>query len=250
MDSDEDPSSLLALLEGSDYRGLHRRFSSFLKPFQPFLSSSATSKSTKKDKKIRDLCSKYLPFLNSVIKILSKQCSQPPKSTADRDAMAGELFSIYRLYIDCMSCVAPALVLKPYSDILWRVSYLRRLCEWGRYRETEEEGLAVLSELRSRIGGDAAKLLPEPQGDFENPELAADVVHVVSRMARCAYGKESFLEEDYLRVLALLDQVRPWLRCAKLFSNVILLNFALRAFQLIDYMQILRLRYPNLTFWC
>lgn len=108
----------------------------------------------------------------------------------------------------------------------------------------------MLSELRSRIGGDAAKLLPEPQGDFENPELAADVVHVVSRMARCAYGKESFLEEDYLRVLALLDQVRPWLRCAKLFSNVILLNFALRAFQLIDYMQILRLRYPNLTFWC
>ncbi|KAH7656747.1 Peptidase C50 separase protein [Dioscorea alata] len=214
MDSDEDPSSLLALLEGSDYRGLHRRFSSFLKPFHPFLSSSATSKSTKKDKKIRDLCSKYLPFLNSLIKILSKQCSQPPKSTADRDAMVEELFSIYRLYIDCMSCVAPALVLKPYSDILWRVSYLRRLCDWCRYRETEEEGLAVLSELRSRIGGDAAKLLPEPQGEFENPELAADVAHVVSRMARCAYGKESFLEEDYQRVLALLDQVRPWLRLA------------------------------------
>ncbi|KAM0953179.1 putative separase [Dioscorea sansibarensis] len=211
MDSDEDPSYLLALLEGSDYRGLHRRFSSFLKPFHSFLSSTATSKSTRKDKKIRDLCSKYLPFLNSLIKILSKQCSQPPKSTADRDAMAAELFSVYRLYIDCMSCVAPALVLKPYSDILWRVSYLRRLCEWGRYRETEEEGLAVLSELRSRIGGDAAKLLPEPQGDFENPELAADVVHVVSRMARCAYGKESFHEADYRRVLTLLDQVRPWI---------------------------------------
>ncbi|KAJ0987621.1 hypothetical protein J5N97_005977 [Dioscorea zingiberensis] len=214
MESDEEPSSLLALLEGSDYRGLHCRVSSFLKPFHHFLSSANGSKSTKKDKKIRDLCTKFLPFLNSLIKILSKHCSQPPKSIPDREAMAAELFPIYRLYIDCMNCVAPALVLKPYSDLLWRVSYIRRLCEWDRYREAEEEGLAVLSELRSRIGGDAAKLLPEPLGDFQNPELAADVIHVVRWLAKCVYSRESFLEEDYQRVLALVDQVQPWLRVA------------------------------------
>lgn len=93
-----------------------------------------------------------------------------------------------------MRCIAPFLILKPYSDLQEKIGFVHRLGEWGQYGEAEEAGFGVLDELQSRLlrgGKDGRRMAgdTEPSVDHQDSEFASDIVILVCRMVRCVHGK-------------------------------------------------------------
>ncbi|XP_010245919.1 PREDICTED: separase isoform X3 [Nelumbo nucifera] len=246
MDSSTE-SSLIAALENSDYRGIHRRFSDYLKPFADFivLNEDADSKKPKKTQKskkktepdwtqIRPLAKKFLPFLNRSLSLLPKRLSESPKpGCGEEDERAQELFDTYKLCLDCLSCLSSQLSCKPYSMHCQRIRLVHCFEAWGRFGEAECEVRVILESLRSislaPSGSKPAKgkknedgLLPDMTKENADPDLALLLVEVVATLVKCTFMSKSKDGGAYRSVLSLLDQLGPWFRVldAKVFERL------------------------------
>lgn len=232
--------SLITRLENSDYRGLYQAFLDYLQPFSDFISldyhtvSTKQSKNIKKNVKngkkikknnvldpklIRPLAKGFLSFISRALKILPSRFSQPPKLGGDEkeEEVTLELFDIYRLCLNCLSCISSCLDCKPFSIHFQRIRLVHCLETRGRYEEAELEGFFILESLMSssfekgkRVEG---RLIPDLKTEIEDPELACLILEIVQSLAKCAFKGQSRNEAIFRRVLTLVEQVRPWLRC-------------------------------------
>ncbi|XP_058089660.1 separase [Magnolia sinica] len=221
-------SSLIETLETSYYVGLYDRFSSFLGPFSDLISMGPTipqNKTKKKKKKeidptrIRALAKQFLPFISRILKLIPDRAN-----SIEGDENALELFKIYRLALDCLSCISSCIAGIPYTVHMQRARFVRCLEGRGRYDEAENEGFLLLESLRMVVPGNSALKAPKgrkaevcflpdpPMAENADQELAALVLDVVLSIVKCVSKGGSKDGGPYLRVLDLVRQAAPWLR--------------------------------------
>ncbi|KAL0912981.1 hypothetical protein M5K25_016406 [Dendrobium thyrsiflorum] len=234
-----DAASLLeSLVASRDVGGLYLRFASFFRPFEDFVflddyNPSAVSKKTRRKRKpkelptkekIRPIARQFHQFLCNALKLLPNLLKKSPCNGAvDDDVMqeekATELLGIYRLTIHCFLCIAPCLTGQPYSVHLQWGQLVRRLEIWNRYSDAEEEGFALLESLRTLLGTPPSHLkstmffLPDPSvvGSAEaDPQLVCLVSDVVIVLTYCFFKSQSRDVGAFKRILALAEQVQPW----------------------------------------
>ncbi|XP_078151453.1 separase-like isoform X2 [Carex rostrata] len=206
-------SSLLASLQpGADHRGLYARFTSYLSPFIDSHSSA------------RPLAKKFLSFLCEALNLL-RTLLRERDLIEERD---NEYLDIYVLVLDCLGCLLPVLEGKPYMFHLQRAQFVRCLINIEKYEKAEAEALLLLEDLISALspvgkvsgskkgkgkGAEPQILFPDPEivgtDDSEITTLALDII---ISLCKCAVKCKSKIPEPYLRILALVEQVQPWIR--------------------------------------
>ncbi|OVA03751.1 Peptidase C50 [Macleaya cordata] len=237
MASTVELSLITRLEDNSDYKGLHQAFSDYLQSFSDFITLDDNPNSTKQSmnikkknsktakknnvsdpKLIRSLAKQFLPFISRALKILPKRLSEPPKPGGgeEEEEIALELFSVYRLCLNCLSCISSCLDGKPFSIHFQRIRMVHCFEVWGRYGEAESEGFLILESLRSisLVKGKKVeeRFIPDLGTENEDPELACLIMEIVVSLVKCAYKSQSKKEATFRRVLTLMDQVRTWLR--------------------------------------
>jgi separase len=236
---DATASSLLASLQqGADYRGLYSRFSSYLQPFSDlvaldFRDPSIKKKPTPRRKTsqssaiVRPLAKRFLSFICKALSLLPTLVRET--SNGDRiEERDNELLGIYALILDCLGCLLPVLDGEPYMLHLHRGVFLRRLVATGKYEKAEFEAVVLLEDLVSALVPDGKVsgsrkgkgtvaepqiLLPDPQVvDGDHTGITTLVIDIIASLCDCAFNSKSKRPEAYMRILALVEQVQPWIR--------------------------------------
>ena len=91
---------------------------------------------------------------------------------------------------------------------------------WSRYRDAQDEGFSTLESLGGiEIGGKGSKAVkkgkyvPGLGKECVDSDFALLVVEIVVTLVKCVAMSQSKEEEDYRRVMVLVDEVTPWFRC-------------------------------------
>ncbi|GMP39198.1 hypothetical protein CsSME_00010132 [Camellia sinensis var. sinensis] len=229
MDFDAE-SSLISKLQSSDLHQLHHLFSDYLRPFTDLTTTTTTTTTKPKRSKkpsnaaaedhqssLRSLAKKFLSFLNRSLSLIPKRLSETPKLDPQ---FALELFTTYKLCLNCLQLISSQLSCKPYSVHIQRVRLIHCFEAWGRYGDAEIEGFSVLESLWGiEIGGTGSKLVkkkfqyvPDLGNESVDHEFAFLVVEIVVTLVKCVSMKQGKEEGHYRRVLTLVDEVSPWFR--------------------------------------
>ncbi|KAI3912246.1 hypothetical protein MKW98_012057 [Papaver atlanticum] len=230
--------TLITRLETSDYKNLYQSVLDYLLPFSDFISLDEEhhAKDIKKSQKnntkkinndstdpllIRPLAKQFLSFLSRALKILPNQLSVKSNGGGvDKDKeLAVEFFDIYRLCLNCLSCVSSCLEGKPFSIQFQRMRLVRCLEVWERYEEAQFEGFYILECLRGSSSGVVKgkkieeRFIPDlGSNEKGDPELANLILEVDVSLVKCAYLSQSKNQTVFQRVLAVVDQAAPWYR--------------------------------------
>ncbi|KAI3841547.1 hypothetical protein MKX03_023861 [Papaver bracteatum] len=230
--------TLITRLETSDYKNLYQSVLDYLQPFSDFISLDEEhhAKDIKKSQKnntekinndstdpllIRPLAKQFLSFLSRALKILPNQLSVKSNGGGvDKDKeLALEFFDIYRLCLNCLSCVSSCLEGKPFSIQFQRMRLVRCLEVWERYEEAQFEGFYILECLRGSSSGVVEgkkieeRFIPDlGSNEKGDPELANLILELVVSLVKCAYLSQSKNQTVFQRVLAVVDQAAPWYR--------------------------------------
>ncbi|XP_057494488.1 LOW QUALITY PROTEIN: separase-like [Actinidia eriantha] len=227
MDSDVE-SSLINKLQSSDLHQIYQLFFDYLHPFTDLIPLTTAPKSKKSKKPsstaeednhrstIRSLAKKFLPFLNRSLSLIPKRLSETPNF----DEQIGlQLFRTYKLCLNCLECVSSQLSCKPYSVQIQRVRLIHCFEAWGRYRDAQDEGFSTLESFQGiEIGGKGlkavrkGKYVPGLGKESVDSDFALLVVEIVVTLVKCVAMSQSKEEEDYRRVMVLVDEVTPWFR--------------------------------------
>ncbi|KAK8469090.1 hypothetical protein PHAVU_006G212401 [Phaseolus vulgaris] len=205
MDSPSE-SSLIAKLQSSDSPGIYALVSDYLRPLADL---KPTKKSNSDQTLIRSLVKRFLSFINTSLSMLPKRL--PEVSKSNDAVLLLELLRVYRLCLDCLDTIAPQLVPKPFSVEFQRLRLMHCLESCALFAEAEVEGLRLLEKLRpaKRKG----KLLPEiDKGGGGGKELCSLVVDIAVSLVRCASAGLAKEDDDFKKVLQLVEEVTPWLR--------------------------------------
>ncbi|XP_040943419.1 separase isoform X2 [Gossypium hirsutum] len=208
-------SSLLSDLQTSDdSKGIHSLVSDYLHP----ISTLANSKKKKPDQAaVRSLAKQFLSFLSKSFPIIYKRIYiQNPNQ--QQHASLSYFFETYRLCITCLEFVSSQLAGGAHLVQIQRLKLVYCLQSWGRYDEAESEALRVLERLRGEVKS-KGKFVPGIDiagGDSKFGSIVVEAVASVVKSVAMGHCKDS---GKYERVLALLEQVRPW--CRALEADVV-----------------------------
>ncbi|KAK1417650.1 hypothetical protein QVD17_26781 [Tagetes erecta] len=207
-------SSLLSKLESSsDLSGIHQLFISYLQPFSPVLKSQSNKPSKTDTTTLRSLAKKFLSFLNKSLCLIPKRLNETPKIDA---TYASQLFETYKLCLNCLDAVSSQLSCKPHSLQIQRVRLIHCYANWGRYEEAEAEGVSVLGFVGNLSGKRNENLsrcvVPELSKENSDKDIVLLVLEVVVLLVKCVANVQSKEEEDYHRVLSMVNGIQPWLR--------------------------------------
>ncbi|KAF3435151.1 hypothetical protein FNV43_RR22238 [Rhamnella rubrinervis] len=214
-------TSLLSKLQTSDSEGIFSVFSQYLRPFSDLNNLKITKRSTKaktdRQSSIRSLAKTFLPFINRALSILPKRLSDPSKLGGGSEQLALELFDVYWLCLDCLGSLASELSCKPYSVHVQKVRLLHCLEAWGRYKEAEAEGYRILEDFKTiDAGGKSVKcegrFLPDLEKWRADKEFVCLVLEIVVTLVKCVSMGRSMNDDDYRKVLLLVEEVRSWFR--------------------------------------
>ncbi|CAN1228737.1 ESP1 [Linum grandiflorum] len=216
--------SLISILQSSTSPPIFSPFSDYLHPFADFRTSN--SRARKKDQTvIRPLAKQFAPFLNRCLTVLGKRFStlKPeappplPEGKAPPDYVL-ELFRTFRLCVDCVEVVSSQLASKPYSVYLQSYKLLCCMLGWGMYEEVQDVAFGVLERLRDldfgaeKNGSKAGKFLPAVVKGGDDAVFARLVVEVVIVVVKCLALGRSAVDDDYRKVMTLVEEVKPWFR--------------------------------------
>ncbi|KAI3774516.1 hypothetical protein L1987_49074 [Smallanthus sonchifolius] len=207
-------SSLLSKLESSsDLSGIHQLYFSYLQPFSPVLKKQS-NKSPKIDTTtLRSLAKKFLSFINKSLSLLPKRLNETPKIDS---SYASELFDTYKLCFNCLDSISSQLACKPHSLQIQRLWLIRCYVNWGRYEEAQLEGVSVLGFIENlsgkRNGNLSGRIVPELRKENDDKDIAMLILDVVVWLVKCVANAQSKEEEDYYRVLSMVNETQPWLR--------------------------------------
>nr|KJB11857.1 hypothetical protein B456_002G207900 [Gossypium raimondii] len=209
-------SSLLSDLQTSDdSKGIHSLVSDYLHP----ISTLANSKKKKPDQAaVRSLAKQFLSFLSKSFPIIYKRIYiQNPNQ--QQHASLSYFFETYRLCITCLEFVSSQLAGGAHLVQIQRLKLVYCLQSWGRYDEAESEALRVLERLRGEVKS-KGKFVPGIDiagGDSKFGSIVVEAVASVVKSVAMGHCKDS---GKYERVLALLEQVRPWCSDPSIASDV------------------------------
>ncbi|XP_078168632.1 separase isoform X1 [Carex rostrata] len=212
---DATASSLLASLQqGADHHGLHSRFSSYLRPF----SDSKSSKSA------RSLAKRFLSFICKALNLLPALLRET-SNVEERDT---ELLEIFELVLECLGYLLPVLEGEPYVLHLHRGVFVRCLVTTGKYEKAEAEAVMLLEDLISALapvrkvsrskngkgkGAEQQILFPDPKiVGTDDSRITTLIIDITISLCNCAFNCKSKRPGAYLRILALVEQVQPWIR--------------------------------------
>ncbi|KAK7302457.1 hypothetical protein RJT34_13347 [Clitoria ternatea] len=202
-------SSLISKLQSSsDCSGIYTLVSDYLRPLAD-LNPSKCDQTL-----VRSLAKRFLPFINTSLSILPKRL--PEVSKSNHSTSLPDLLRVYRLCLHCLDAVASQLASKSFPVEFQRLRLIHCLEASGLFHEAEAEGLGVLEKLRrSKRKG---KLLPEiDKGGGDSKELCSLLVEIVVSLVRCVAMGAAKEDDQFRKVLQLIEEVNPWLR--KLDSN-------------------------------
>ncbi|KAL8218762.1 hypothetical protein R6Q57_022135 [Mikania cordata] len=207
-------SSLISKLESSsDLSGIHQFFISYLQPFTPVLKKQSNKLSKNDVTALRSLAKKFLSFLNKSLSLIPKRLNETPKIDSSH---ASELFDTYKLCLNCLDAISSQLACKPYSLQIQRVRLIHCYVNWGRYEEAQSEGVSVLCFIGNlsgkRNGNLIGRIVPELNKEIDGQDIALLILEVVVSLVKCVANVQSKHEEDYRRVLSMVDEIQPWLR--------------------------------------
>ncbi|KAL8258316.1 hypothetical protein R6Q59_030357 [Mikania micrantha] len=207
-------SSLISKLESSsDLSGIHQFFISYLQPFSPVLKKQSNKLSKNDVTALRSLAKKFLSFLNKSLSLIPKRLNETPKIDSSH---ASELFDTYKLCLNCLDAISSQLACKPYSLQIQRVRLIHCYVNWGRYEEAQSEGVSVLGFIGNlsgkRNGNLIGRIVPELNKEIDGKDIALLILEVVVSLVKCVANVQSKHEEDYRRVLSMVDEIQPWLR--------------------------------------
>ncbi|KAL8258352.1 hypothetical protein R6Q59_030393 [Mikania micrantha] len=207
-------SSLISKLESSsDLSGIHQFFISYLQPFSPVLKKQSNKLSKNDVTALRSLAKKFLSFLNKSLSLIPKRLNETPKIDSSH---ASELFDTYKLCLNCLDAISSQLACKPYSLQIQRVRLVHCYVNWGRYEEAQSEGVSVLGFIGNlsgkRNGNLIGRIVPELNKEIDGKDIALLILEVVVSLVKCVANVQSKHEEDYRRVLSMVDEIQPWLR--------------------------------------
>ncbi|XP_057465962.1 LOW QUALITY PROTEIN: separase-like [Actinidia eriantha] len=227
MDSDAE-YSLINKLQSSDIHQIYQLFFDYLHPFTDLIPLTTATKPKKSKKSsntaeedshrstVRSLAKKFLPFLNRSLSLIPKRLSETPNFD---EKIGFQLFRTYQLCLNCLECVSSQLSCKPYSVQIQRVRLIHCFEAWSRYRDAQDEGFSTLESLGGiEIGGKGSKAVkkgkyvPGLGKECVDSDFALLVVEIVVTLVKCVAMRQSKEEEDYRRVMVLVDEVTPWFR--------------------------------------
>ncbi|KAL4588484.1 hypothetical protein LXL04_001375 [Taraxacum kok-saghyz] len=214
-------SSLLSKLQSSsDLSSIHHLFSVYLRPFSDIINKpNKQSKSSKTNEEtsttIRSLAKKFLSFLSKALSYIPKRLNETPKIDP---CYASELFEAYKLCLNCVESLLSVMTCKPHYVQVQRIRLIRCYEYWGRYEDAQKEGFLVLefigklSDKRSvKLNG---RVIPELGKDNCDKDIATLILEVAVTFVKCVSNGRSKDEEDYRRLLSIVDEIQPWLRVA------------------------------------
>ncbi|GMI95423.1 EXTRA SPINDLE POLES, RADIALLY SWOLLEN 4, homolog of separase, HOMOLOGY OF SEPARASE 1 [Hibiscus trionum] len=207
-------TSILSDLQTSADSKIHSLVSDYLRP----ISTLANSKKKKLDEAaVRSLAKQFLSFLSKSFPIIYKRIYiQNP--TEQQQASLSDFFETYRLCITCLEFVSSQLAGGAHLVQIQRLKLVYCLQSWGRYDEGENEAIKVLERLKGEAKS-KGKIVPGVDvagGDLKFGSIVVEAVASVVKNVAMGHSKDS---GKYERVLALVEQVRPW--CRTLESDVV-----------------------------
>ncbi|WCJ18437.1 hypothetical protein M5689_000788 [Euphorbia peplus] len=170
----------------------------------------------------RSLAKQFLSFLNRSLSVIPKRLSDLSKShsrgTKRTPVLAVQLFDTFRLCLECLELVASELSCETYAMSMQRLRLIYCLETWGLYEDALNEGFGVLERVRDLHHGDkkrtgkknlGGEFLPGPVkiGDNEFAKFVVEVVVAIVKSVALGQSKEGGV---YSRVLALVEEVKPW----------------------------------------
>ncbi|KAE8698781.1 putative Kinetochore protein ndc80 [Hibiscus syriacus] len=208
-------SSILSDLQtAGDSKIIHSLVSDYLRP----ISALANSKKKKPDEAaIRSLAKQFLSFISKSFPIIYKRIYiQNP--TEQQKASLSDFFETYRLCITCLEFVSSQIAGGAHLVQIQRLKLVYCLHSWGRYDDGESEALRVLERLRgeAKSKGEIVPGIDVAGGDSKFGSIVVEAVASVVKNVAMGHSKDS---GKYERVLALVEQVRPW--CRALDSDVV-----------------------------
>lgn len=251
MASAEESSSIIERLDlnYSDYRGFYNQVSFFLEPFaalvpmdsyQPAMdgkNENSGKRNTQKKKKVkktvneaelRPLAKKYLSFLVETNKLLPSVIQKCRKEREEEDENVTELLCVYKLVLDCLQCIMPCLAGKFYKIHLFRSKLVCCLEACGKYDDAETMALSLLESLAPLVNSEATVVktvgkrkvnksssvfLPVFIGDADHDhEVVFLFVEIIKQIIRCAYKRKVRNTNSYSQVIAMVEELQPWLK--------------------------------------
>ncbi|CAI9287139.1 unnamed protein product [Lactuca saligna] len=212
-------ASLLSKLQSSsDLSSIHQLFSLYLHPFsaiinKPNKQSKSSKTNTETSTIIRSLAKKFLSFLSKSLSLIPKRLNETPKIDS---CYASELFEAYKLCLRCLESVSSELSCKPHSVQIQRVRLIHCYENWGRYEDAQNEGFSVFEFIGKLSDKGSVKLkrgvIPELRNENCDKEVAMLILEVAVTLIKCVSNGRSKDEEDYRRLLSMVDEIQPWLR--------------------------------------
>ncbi|CAI0439202.1 unnamed protein product [Linum tenue] len=227
-------STLISILETSTSPPIYSTVSDYLQPFAELRNLKSSSGARKPQAKpdsefkslVRSIAKRFAPFLNQCLRVLPRRLSKPSKASGGGASeeegkppdFVLELFDTYKLCLDCYELLSSELVGKPYDIYLQTARLLHCLVGWGQYVEARDLGFGVLERLRAldlgprKKGIKAGKFLPVIGQGGDDEMFAKLVVEVVTLIVKCLALGRSAVDEDYRKVMTLVEEVKPWFR--------------------------------------
>ncbi|XVF00736.1 hypothetical protein REPUB_Repub04eG0027100 [Reevesia pubescens] len=203
-------SSLLADLQTSDDSNrLHVLVSDYLRPISALANSKRTSKKSDQTT-VRSLAKQFLSFISKSFPIIYNRLYIQNPSEQQQTSLS-PLFDTYRLCLTCLEFISSQLDCGPHSVQIKRLKLIYCLQAWGRYDEGETEAFRVFERLRGRTDLEG-KFLPRIDVGGGDSKFGSIVVEAVASVVKTMAKWQSKDCGKYERVLALLEQVRPWYR--------------------------------------
>ncbi|KAE8690720.1 separase-like isoform X2 [Hibiscus syriacus] len=208
-------SSILSDLQtAGDSKIIHSLVSDYLRPIYTL----ANSKKKKPDEAaVRSLAKQFLSFISKSFPIIYKRIYiQNP--TEQQKSSLGDFFETYRLCITCLEFVSSQIAGGAHLVQIQRLKLVYCLHSWGRYDDGESEALRVLERLRgeAKSKGEVVPNIDVAGGDSKFGSIVVEAVASVVKNVAMGHSKDY---GKYERVLALVEQVRPW--CRALDSDVV-----------------------------
>ncbi|KAK8668366.1 hypothetical protein V6N13_105823 [Hibiscus sabdariffa] len=208
-------SSILSDLQtAGDSKIINSLVSDYLRP----ISSLANSKNKKPDEAaVRSLAKQFLSFISKSFPIIYKRVYIQNPNEQERASLS-DFFDTYRLCITCLEFISSQIAGGAYLVQIQRLKLVYCLYCWGWYDDGESEALRVLERLRggTKSKGKFVPGIDVAAGDSKFGSIVVEAVASVVKNVAMGHSKDS---RKYERVLALVEQVRPW--CRALESAVV-----------------------------
>ncbi|XP_017971181.1 PREDICTED: separase isoform X2 [Theobroma cacao] len=203
-------SSLLSDLQTSDdSQRLHSIVSDYLRPVSTLANSKKTSKKADQTT-VRSLAKQFLSFLSKSFPIIYNRLYIQNPSQQQRDILS-PFYDTYRQCLTCLDFISSQLAGGPHMVQIQRLKLVYCLQAWGRYEEGESESFRVLERLRGEADSEG-KFVPSIDVGGGDSKFGSVVVEAVASVVKNVAMGQSKDCGKYERVLALLEEVRPWCR--------------------------------------